>query len=367
MKMSVAPRAMTDALSLMGGLCNGAATLPVLGCVLLRAEGQELWVRGTNLEQDLEVRVSLSVSVDEPGACVVSWKRLIEALKRCACGRVSLTSVKDWLLLCGEEENGEMRRLELLTMPVEEFPKEPVVTGDAAVRRVLPAGFGQMLRAAVTHVCVDEGRAVLCGVLLEASEKEVRCVATDGRRLIQVVRESEGGPLENVVIPTAAVRGLIEVLGESEVSVTVGDVVRVDGGEWRYVTRRIEGSFPNYRQVIPKRGAVQWTVERVGLAKALTFMGVLAVSGADLGVRLTVQPGKLEMRANLPDVGQAKAVVPIEGTGSVVTSVNPKFLGAVLSVMEECDRLQFDQADESSPLRVVNEGTTCVVMPMRVA
>ena len=220
-------------------------------------------------------------------------------------------------------------KFHLRTLPPEDFPKLPDTPTDG-VMRVPSAAFVDTIARVARAASRDETRPHLTGVLVTASGRELRMVATDSYRLsvkeTQLAEALEGSLEANVPARTLQELGRIagagsaETIGvtalENQVVFTVDDVM--------LSSRLVEGRFPNYQQLLPEAYEHELKVSREELLEVVRRVGLLAQRNAPL--RLRFSEGALDVSAQTPDVGEASESLPIPFNGEPLEiGFNPEF------------------------------------------
>lgn len=367
MKFSIDREAFTGQL---GVAVRGATTrsaIQTLSGVLLRADEGRLELQATDME--LGIRISLPANVERPGTAVVPGRLLLDVARSLAKDELSLeyrASEQDVELVAGPS------RFHLRTLPSEDFPKLPSADGAASVR-MPAAAFVETVGRVARSASRDETRPHLTGVLVSASERELRMVATDSYRLSvkeTALEETLEGSLE-ANVPARTLQELARIASgsapehigiaalENQVVFDLGDVV--------LSSRLVEGRFPNYRQLLPETYEHELRVPRTELLEVVRRMSLLAQKNAPL--RLRFGDGELEISAQTPDLGDASEKLPVPFKGEPFEiGFNPEFLR---------DGLESAESDELivkliSPLRpgLIQSGDDggflYLIMPIRL-
>jgi DNA polymerase-3 subunit beta len=339
-------------------------TLPVLANVLLEAQGETLRMTATDLE--VSVRVSGPAKVVKPGTITISARKLMEIVKELPPAPLALKVQENaWVSLrCA----GAAYRLVGLTP--EEFP----AVGDGASAGWLSVD-GKVLRDmlgqttfAISH---DESRYALNGVLVVAHDKELRMVATDGHRLALSVRPLPAeAPAMSGIVPRKAVQEVARIVGSGEeVQIAIGDnqfMLRMPNV--LLMARLIEGTFPNYEQVVPRAHPHRVTLSRAALTAALRRVSVLSEERTK-PVRLLLAPGLLKLTANSPDYGEAEEQMEVQYAGEeIAIGFNSRYVLDALGA-HAGEQVLIELKDGLSPgvfKSFEDEGTLCVIMPMRI-
>jgi DNA polymerase III subunit beta len=354
---------LAEQLALVSRAVSTRSAVQVLQGVLLRAEDGRLHLAATDME--LSLRASLEADVAEEGAVVVPGRLLGDISRLLPEGEVSLSAKPDEGSLHVECGTASYR---VQAYSVEDFPRLPEVDAVQTFEIEGPAlleTIGRVSRAASR----DESRPVLTGVLVQLEGQKLVMAATDSYRL--AVKETElgsAGPALEAIVPARALGELARIAGDAE-SVELGVlenqiVFQVDG-VW-LTTRRIDGQFPNYRQLLPESFEHEVRASRSELADVVRRVSVMAERSNPL--RLRFAEGELTASTQTPDVGEARESLPVEFGGEPLEiGFNPGFLREGIESID---------ADEVvlrliSPLRPVviqgaNDDYTYLLMPIRL-
>lgn len=348
MKLSIARGALLDSLSVVTKALSSRTTLPILSGILLSAEGGAIVLQATDLE--ISIRDSVPADVEESGAIVVPGRLLADVVRKMPDVAIHIESRSfDKVSVSCRSEKAGVISFELRTLGADDFPRFPEV--DPELTADMPSSLiGSMIRQVSKAVSRDEARPILTGVLLVIEGDEIRMVATDSYRLAVRVAHLEVPAKERieVVIPGKALEEVPKIAGSSTtvvMGISANQIV-FKTGETTYVTRRIEGTFPNYRQLIPSDGETRLTVDRVELLEAAQRVSLLAQHNAPL--RMKVADNTLTLSAVTQDVGEASEDLMVEATGQPLEiAFNHAFLLDGLTSADD-ERLTFLA---SSPLK----------------
>jgi DNA polymerase III subunit beta len=364
MEVHVDRDAFLKGLQMVHNVVEPRQTLPILANVLLESEGDTLRLTATDLE--VGARVSVPAKVPSGGSITLSARKLLEIVKELPAATLSL-KVQDnaWVALrCGGVS------YKLVGLSAAEFPA--VATGTAAAWITLDGKLlRDMLAQTIFAVSHDESRYALNGVLFAVQEREIRIVATDGHRLALAVRPlaSAGGSASGIV-PRKAVQEIARIVGS-------GEDVQVAISENQFIlqmpnvllmARLIEGTFPNYEQVVPKAHPHRIPVSRGVLTAALRRVSVLSEERTK-PVKFTLSPGLLKLTAYSPDFGEAEEQIEVPYTGEEMTiGFNSRYVLDALGA-QGAEQIVIELKDGLSPGIVKSfedEGSLCVIMPMRI-
>jgi len=262
-------------------------------------------------------------------------------------------------------------------MSADEFPAMPSHNETKTFK--IPAKLlGQMIDRTLFCVSTDDNRHNLSGIYCETLNKNtLRMVATDGHRLAMSENTFDFEvPIERgVIVPRKGFQELKRVLSDgddnAEATVELGfsnnsGVLKI--GSVTLSTRLVEGQFPDYRQVIPKKFDKTVTIHRAGFTESLRRVSLLSQSRAH-GVRLNFSEGNLEMVAEDPEFGEARETLEIAYKAAPLSvGFNAKYILDVLALIRD-EALRFELSDDLSPgvlKPLEEENFLAVIMPMRI-
>jgi DNA polymerase III subunit beta len=362
-KFRVTKEKILEGLQRVQNVVSTRTTLPILSNTLLQAGKDSLSLTTTDL--DVAVRCSVEAEISKPGATTLPARKLFSILKEVAAPDIEI-EVDDRnaaSIRCGSSF------YKIMGLPEEEFPQFPKPEGEKALK-LEQATLRDMLKKTGYAVSMDETRYVLNGVYLSIKADKLTVVATDGRRLALIERDLEvpKGTESELIVPTKAVGELQRLLGGSgDVTLSVGEnQILFTLGDTILVSKLIEGTYPNFRQVIPTEAKERVQLERETLLAALHRASILA-SEKSQSVKLNFNKNTLTITATTPEVGEAKETLSINYKGKEVTiAFNPQYLMDPLRNLD-ADEVFMEITDELSPGVVkVNEPFLYVLMPMRL-
>jgi DNA polymerase-3 subunit beta len=363
------------ALQSVSGIVERRHTLPILANVLIRKNGPALELITSDLE--IQIRTTAELGGDEGSyATTVGAKKLGDILKSLPGDQtVSLTANQNKLTLQGGKS-----RFTLQTLPAEDFPlvQEAADFGPAfsIPQRTLKMLISQVHFAMAVH----DIRYYLNGILFVAEGKTLTLVATDGHRLAlsQATLDVEM-PKQEVILPRKTVLELQRLLkddgkgkdGEAEQLIEMrfaGNQAKFSFGGLEFVTKLVEGKFPDYNRVIPKNHKNHITLGRATLLASLQRAAILT-SEKFKGVRMNFAPGLLGIASSNAEQEEAKEELEIDyGGDSFEIGFNVGYLMDVLANMSQ-DMVTVSLQDANSSALITNpeyEGFKYVVMPMRI-
>jgi len=330
---------LTDVLGRATRAVGTRSPMPILQGVLVEVTGRTLRVTGTDLE--VTVRTELEVEVMEEGRTVVPARLATEAVRKLPPGAVTLEAGE------GEVEiTGGGPRFRFRELAVDDFPKiaEPALDGAVTVDG---SAFGDAIDQVSVAASTDDARPVLTGVYFENEGGSLRLVATDSYRL--AVRDVPSVEAElSGLVPVRALRELGRSVGAAQLQVAIDGREATFASERGTLTARlIEGTFPNYRQLIPESYPARLEVEREALLDAIDRASLVAED--HIPVRLKLQDGGVELSVTRQDVGGETEYVEASYTGEEMTiAFNSRYLNDGVTAIEH-EMVRLDVLDPLKP------------------
>ena len=355
------------ALQAVSGIVERRHTLPILANVLMRKTGDTIEFTTSDLE--IQVRTSAALGGDEGSlSTTVGSRKMIDILKSLPGDQVvTLTSSGNKLTLQAGKS-----RFTMQTLPADDFPlvNEAVDFGPAfgVPQKVLKSLIDQVHFAMAVH----DIRYYLNGILFVAEGNTLTLVATDGHRLglAQATLETEI-PKQEVILPRKTVLELARLLGNVDEPIEMrfaGNQAKFTFSGLEFVTKLVEGKFPDYNRVIPKNHRFHVILGRQPLLAALQRAAILT-SEKFKAVRLSFEPGLLSIASSNAEQEEAKEELEIDyGGDQIETGFNVTYLMDVLANMSQ-DMVRVDLNDSSSSALLSipeHAGFKYVVMPMRI-
>lgn len=364
MKLKIEKNAFLAGMQIVQNGVSLRSTLPILSNVLLTASKENLSLTTTDL--DLSVRCSMKADIGKTGASTLPARRLLSIIRELPESALEMqVDDKDVAeITCGSSF------FKIIGIRDDEFPAFPKAD-DKRTYRLTQGAFKEMLRKTSYAASSDETRYVLNGVLLSFRGNKLIVVATDGRRLafaeqeLDVPKEAEA----DMILPTKTVGQLMHTLGdEGELSIHgMQNQIIFDFNDIQVASKLIEGTYPNYKQVIPGECDERIAVERESLLSALRRVSQIATDKSN-AVKLIFGKNKLVVASVTPDVGEAQDSIPVKYAGKQITvAFNPEFVMDPLKNLTN-DEVFFELTDELSPGVIkCDMPFLYVLMPMRVS
>lgn len=364
MKLKVSKEVLLEGLQKVQPVVGQKTTLPVLQNILFKADKEKLWLSATDL--DLSVRVGIEAEVFRTGATTLPARRCAAIFKELPAGDIEIeTDDKDHSAI-----SSGAAYFRIIGISADEFPPLPRFEGGKTYT-IDQNIFREMLRNVSCAASTDPNRLMLNGVLLSFKSEKLEVVATDGRRMAHYEQELEfpKDAEADIVLPAKTVDELSRTLGtEGSLKIQVTDKqAAFEFNELLIISKLLEGTFPNFRQVIPAQSEERIRLNREEFLNTIRRVALIATDGSN-SIRLSFSKNKLEIAANSPEVGEARETLAIAYTGkSLTVAFNPDFLMAPLRNLV-CDEIFLELTDDLSP-GVIKCALPFlyVLMPMRLS
>ena len=315
MKFTVSQSALSKALAVVSKGMGNNSTLPLLSGIYIKADQGTLEFQTNNLT--ISIRHRIAANVEEPGETVVSGKILTSIVKTLSDSAVTFEGSSRSISITCDKSTFRLNTLDARDWS--EFP-------DFALERSieLPSDLlSSMVDKVYKVTSKDTSRPVLQGILLTVEDNTIRLVATDSYRL--AVCDSHGAA-ECAEPFRAIVHGSIfhDVLAMPSMTETImvgtteSQVIFVFGNT-TFIARRIEGNFPNYKQLLPPTCSTAINIDVESFAAALKRVSVIALSNPSVRFDIDLDGKMMRLSANSPEQGESHEFLPIDGEGSNIS------------------------------------------------
>ena len=354
-------------LQAVSGIVERRHTLPILANVLIRATDGQLQFTASDLE--IQIRTVADLGGDNANfATTIGARKLIDILRTMPADQtVALESSQNKVILKGGKS-----KFTLQTLPAEDFPLVQEAPGFGPLFSVPQKTLKSLLGQVAFAMAVHDIRYYLNGILFVAEGKQLSLVATDGHRLAfaSVTLETEV-PRQEVILPRKTVIELQRLLSDADGAIEMqfaSNQAKFAFGGMEFVTKLVEGKFPDYNRVIPKNHKNSILLGRQAFLATLQRTAILT-SDKFKGVRLNIDPGTLRVASNNAEQEEASDELDIDYAGdSIEIGFNVTYLIDALGNMTQ-DMVRLELSDgNSSALFTIPDNTTFkyVVMPMRI-
>jgi len=364
MKFSIEKDQILEALQKVQSIVGQRTTLPILSNVLLEAGNGRLTLTTTDME--VSVRTSIEADIQRDGATTLPARRFFSICRDLPNHQVEISVSSDDV---AEILSGSYNcKLEGLSR--DDFPPLPTFE-ESSYYKLRQGTFRDILQKTSYAASTDESRAILNGSLMAFRDNKLTVVCTDGRRLALVEQEidmPEAADLD-VVVPSKTVNELIKTLDEDGEAIikTSATQIAFEFGNIFIISKLIDGTYPNYRQVIPSQCEERIAVDREMLLSAVRRVSLMLDDQA-ASVKIKITENRMELITSSPEVGESHESVPVKYAGKDITiAFNPAFLMAPLKHVDS-DEIFLELSDELSPGVIkTNVPFLYVIMPIRVS
>ena len=354
-------------LQAVSGIVERRHTLPILANVLIRKTDGMLQFTTSDLE--IQIRTSADLGGDSGNfTTTIGARKLIDILRTMPSDQmVALESSQNKIILKGGKS-----KFTLQTLPAEDFPLVQEAPGFGPVFSVPQKTLKDLLGQVAFAMAVHDIRYYLNGILFVAEGKQLSLVATDGHRLAfaSVTLETEV-PRQEVILPRKTVIEMQRLLSDAEGTIEMqfaSNQAKFDFGGMEFVTKLVEGKFPDYNRVIPKNHKNHVTLGRAPFLASLQRAAILT-SEKFKGVRVNIEPGTLRIASSNAEQEEAKEELEIDYAGdSIEIGFNVTYLiDALMNMSVEMVKLELQDTNSSALITVPEQaGFKYVVMPMRI-
>jgi DNA polymerase-3 subunit beta len=363
MRITCRREELVQGLGVVSRAVSQRATVQILAGILLRSSGDELELAATDME--LSIRTAVAAQLSGESAVVVPGRRLTELARLLPADEVEIEYRPEESVVRVQSGSASYT---LHTYNSEDFPRLPDLDGMTTFgveREALLETIGRVARAASR----DESRPVLTGILARFEAGKLVMAATDSYRLS--VKETELGaatPELEAIIPARALQEISRIAqsgDEVEIGVHENQVLfRADGVA--LTTRRIDGQFPNYRQLLPESFEHELTLPRAELLDVVRRAAVMIERTSPLQLRFA--EGELTVVARTHEVGESRESLPASfGGDPLEIGFNADFLREGLESVEGDDvRVKLISPLRPAVLQGEGDDFTYLVMPIRL-
>ena len=375
MKFSINRDHFSNGLQQVLNVVGTRATMPILSNVLIKAKEDHIELTTTNL--DLGIRCKIQSEVSDAGSITLPVRKLATIVRELPSLDVHLETHPNFQARIASGTS----LFRIMGINPEEFPPLPTFQ-DQHSFMLAQSALWTMLKSVSYAQSTDETRYIMNGVFFNFSDDKLTLAATDGRRLAVMNRDMEVAE-ENtghLILPGKTVAEVERLMNQGEdVRIAFNDrqvAFEINASKDAestgmldsiyLVSKVVEGSYPNYRQVIPKE-----TDRHIKLNRDSFLIGVrraaLVASEKSNSIKMSIGKNLLEITGSSPEIGESRESIPVEYDGpDVQVAFNPQFVMAPLKALTHDDVI-FEFKNELSPGVIrTKESFLCVVMPLRL-
>lgn len=366
MRFSINKTDLMDAVNVVLKGISTRSTLPVLSGILVDAREDELTFQTTDLE--LSIQYDVKALVEEEGSAVLPGKLFADIIKSLPDYSVTVEVTADHANITCDASNFAIK-----TLNSEDFPGFPQVDTNQEIAIPFDS-FSSMVRRVCRVVSKDESRAILTGVLISQEDGLLRMVATDSYRLA-VTDMNVGNPeaegfkavisgsfLSDIASLSKTDDPVTIALAENQIVITYQNTI--------FINRRIEGNFPNYKQLIPSSCAMQVSMDTKQLAAAVKRAALLVSAGSPVKFDIDPEAQTMTLSATTQDVGRAQETLRCNGRGEAMEiAFNYSYVSDGLSSVETDTVILETQSPKQPGIFKANgdQNFLYLIMPVRIS
>ena len=375
MDFSCDKKELQQGVSVVEKIVTTRSTLPIIGYILFETKKNGLKISANNLEMGIELGVKSKV--DKEGSILMPAKTLSGIVSKLPDTNVAFKLTEKGMIKISFGQSN----FNVHTLPPDEFPVLPKVK-DGKTISIDSKLLSSMIRQTIFAVSNSEDKYVLTGVLIEFGKaatpgdtSNIRMISTDGYRL---AKRGEKVKLKDdvkgkVIVPAKTLQEILRIIdmdkAEGEVQITFStDQISFKYNDVYLVSRLIQGQFPDFRQVLPKKVSTTISTKTKTFLESAERAAVIAAGSANI-VRFETKNGKLHLFASTPDVGTVDEVMEadIKGEAKSQIAFNIRLITDVLKNIGS-EKVVLEMSESLGPGLIKEEGSEnylYIVMPIR--
>lgn len=365
MELTVTQENLARALNAVGRVASTKTQLPILSNILLRTDKNRVLVAATNLE--IATTQYIGAKVTKPGAITIPARLVSEFISNLPGGSIELKVVNDNLHIKSNNYSSIINGV-----IADDFPELPTINESSSIRySVKTEDFKQAVSQTIITASNDSTRPVLTGVYWHSFEGELILAATDGYRLSErklVKTTSE----VSAIIPTQTLQEVLRTIVDDgeEVDILFDETqVRFRINEAEIISRLIDGNFPDYRQLIPKKSDISVIIDKTEFVRIVKIAGLFArETGGSITLTADNEKKNLTIHSIASQLGENTSEAPATVKGAGYVTLNSRYLTEALSVIEG-NEIEFSFSGKITPcvLTSTNKDTNYyhIIMPLK--
>jgi len=365
MKLSCTQENLNKKIAMVSRIVPSRSTLPILSNILFSTENGRLKIASTDLE--VAITTYIGVKVEKEGSITIPAKLLTDFITTNKDKNIILETKDNTLFLKSEKHQAHIKGIN-----AEDFPSIPKLKKNNAFilkSQILKKAFSQV----IFSCSIDESRPVLNGIFFKVENDILKIVATDSYRLaektIKLTSKLENN--FNVIIPQKSAIELIRILPDQDedVEIIVGEnQIQFSFSLTEFVSRLIEGEFPDYTQIIPKEITTNIEISTQELTSSIKMASFFAYESAN-NIKINIKKESLEIIAVSPQLGDNLSTLSAKiSGGETEIAFNAKFMLDFLNGFNE-ENIKIEVADKLAPVifkSIKNNDYIYIIMPLRI-
>lgn len=367
MEIKINQEKLAKALNIVSRVAVGVkATLPILSNVLIRVEGKKVSLTTTNL--DMAVVNYIPVIESKDGVITVPAKLLADFVSNLPRGEIVEIKAEGTKIVTSA---GKYRSIMNGSL-ADDFPELPEVDEKKVVIFKMPI---EDFKTGVNEVIVassnDLTRPALTGVYFNTAEESLYIAATDGYRLAERQFIEKVSSEVKAIVPTASLQEVMRSISDDidEIEIIFDEAqVRFRLGEIEITSKLIDGSFPDYRQLIPKESDEEVVLERSELLRVTKLAALFAREvGGSIICETNVEKKSFSVASVMNEYGENDSEINVKVSKNGKVVLNSRFLLDAINALEE-PKLVFGFSGKLDPIVIRNEKNkkyTHIIMPLK--
>lgn len=365
MKLTIERDTLLNALKATVGIVEKKTTVPITSHIRIKAHKKTADFTATDL--DMEITKRAEANVIEGGTVCVRAETLKEiATKLPADVAITIEAKDNGKVIVSAKRS----RFQLDALPADDFPTIDA-GGCAEIFKTTADQLLSMFNRVGFATSTEETRYYLCGVYLHTDKAGIHAVATNGHVLAKTTDETIKAKLEGMIIPTKAVQHMPKAFPSDETELTVSAAgstrIKVSDPTTCFITKTIDGTFPDYARIIPAASDKTLTIDRAAFREAIDRVAIMA-SERSRGIEFKFGKDKITLSLQNPEGGTAQEDLPCTHDAEGFTvKVNYEYMLQTLGTMDG-QSVAFSFTDEGSPILATpqdSDASIYVIMPMR--
>lgn len=347
MKLSCLRDKLIKAIGIVSRIVGTKASLPILSNILLTTDKGRLKISTTDLELGIETWIGSKI--EKNGSITVPSRLFSEFINSINSEKISLVAHDNKIIISSKENKTLIKGLE-----ANDFPLIPTIKKPLVVITVNSQRLKQALEQTVFSCAVDETKPVLSGILFQLKPKQIVLAATDSYRLAEsVITDNTTNKEINFIIPKRTANELARIIEDSKEEVKIkisSNQVSFEYKEIYFISRLIEGTFPDYKQIIPKNFNTSIELDKNQLYQCLKTASLFSRDSAN-NIKISLKNKLVEINSTSQQLGENHSKLnTIKASGKEVSfSVNALFLLEALSNIQEAT-IKLEIVDKHSPI-----------------
>jgi DNA polymerase-3 subunit beta len=365
MKFTCNKEVLLKEISIAQEIISSKNAISILSNIYIEAKGNSLIIKSTDMKVFFQTKVP--VTVIEEGATTIYGDKFFGIISTFPYDEIEFSQNDITAVIKPTTQKKPEYKLKIIAS--EKYPEFPVSTSPAFEMPI--KDFRDMIQQSIFAVSDDETRYFLNGAYFEKADDKINMVATDGRRLAFIGKNADKNikDFPGVIIPPKILNTVLKRSGdEGLVSISVNDrSIFINFASYQFSSVLIEGSFPNYKKVIPESQEFSLSVKREEMLSALRRVSLM-VEKKSHRIFLGVAPGRIAVSSEESEIGTVEDEIPCKYNGEEMTiALNFRYLEEPFKTMTD-DEIQilFTQVQKAITIKPVPEKDFLhVVMPMQ--